>query len=227
MSFYVQELVALYSLHSDAGYAEWSKQYMRSQFDFLGIRSPVRKRLIKQFIKSHGLPVKEELKAIIETLWRRPEREYQYAAIEIVMFAKKNLSPEDMPWLVPLLMTKQWWDTIDLLSPQIMGYMFTAYPQLIPDYPDRWIDNADFWLQRSAILYQLNYKEKTDESRLFRYILQCAGSNEFFVQKAIGWALRQYARTSPEKVQAFVSTHPLKPLCQREALKHIGHLRSD
>jgi 3-methyladenine DNA glycosylase AlkD len=221
MNSYIQELINLYSLHSDIKYAESSKKYMRNQFDFLGIRAPIRRTLNKHFMEEHGLPLKAQLKDTILLLWNMPEREYQYVALDILRKTEKNLGPEDMPWLVSLLLKKSWWDTIDILSSRILGYLFLTYPELIPQYPEKWIKDDNFWLQRSAILYQLYYREKTDEDRLYRFILLRANSNEFFIQKAIGWVLRQYARTFPDRVKSFVLEHQLKPLSQREALKHI------
>ncbi|MFJ5621952.1 DNA alkylation repair protein [Peribacillus loiseleuriae] len=222
MNFPIHELEKLYAEHADAEYAKWSKKYMRNQFDFLGIRTPIRRKLTKQFLKENGLPPKNELETIILTLWEKPEREYQKAALDILEKIKKNLTPDDMPWLVSLLKNKSWWDTIDVLSPHIFGYMFLHDPKLIPLYPDQWIEDDYIWLQRSAILYQLYYKEHVDEKRLYDYILRQAHSNEFFVQKAIGWVLREYAKTNASSVQLFVSQNQLKPLSKREALKHLS-----
>lgn len=219
---YIQELVKIYSQHLDAKYAEWSKNYLRNQFNFLGIRTPIRRKLTKQFLKEHGLPPRKILKDVILTLWDMPEREYQKAALDILEEGKKNLVHGDMPWLVNLIISKSWWDTVDILSPHIMGHLFQTCPELIPQYADYWIESENIWLQRSAILYQLYYKAKMDEERLFHYILKRAGSDEFFIQKAIGWVLREYAKTNPVNVISFVSQHNLKPLSKREALKHFS-----
>jgi 3-methyladenine DNA glycosylase AlkD len=218
---YVDELVKLYTQHIDLDYANWSKNYLRNQFDFLGIRTPIRRKLMKQFFREFGVPTKENLKEIILTLWERSEREYQKAALDMLEKVKVDLTPEDMPWLSSLLVNNAWWDTVDVLSPHIMGFMFTAYPKLISQYSDQWILAENFWLQRSALLYQLYYKNRTDEKRLFQYILNRANSEEFFVQKAIGWVLREYAKTNPLVVKSFVSENDLKPLSRREALKNL------
>lgn len=222
MDFPIHALERLYNEHADADYAQWSIKYMRNQFDFLGIRTPIRRKLTKQFLKENGMPSKEELQTVILTLWEKPEREYQKAALDILENTKKNLTPADMPWLVSLLKSKSWWDTIDVLSPHIFGYMFLQYPELVSLYPDQWIDDDYIWLQRSAILYQLYYKENMNEKRLYDYILRQAPSDEFFVQKAIGWVLREYAKTNASSVQLFVSQNQLKPLSKREALKHLS-----
>ncbi|RHW32760.1 DNA alkylation repair protein [Lysinibacillus yapensis] len=219
---YIRELVHIYTKHADAEYAEWSKKYLRNQFDFLGIRAPIRRKLTNQYIKEHGLPSNGDLKDIIFCLWDLPEREYQQAALDILDKAKKGLTSSEMPWLSSLIVKKSWWETVDVLSPHIFGYMFLKNDELVPLYAEKWIEDENIWLQRAAILYQLKFKEKTNEERLFRYILRRANSDEFFVQKAIGWALREYAKTSPENVKNFVSQHRLKPLSEREALKHFS-----
>ncbi|PYF08396.1 DNA-7-methylguanine glycosylase [Ureibacillus chungkukjangi] len=218
---YVEELKKLYSEHIDPVYASWSENYMRNQFDFLGIRTPIRRKLTKQFLKEFGSPSKENLPDVIFALWELPEREYQKAALDILSQVKKTLIPEDMEWLSSLIENKSWWDTVDELSPQIMGHMFKAYPELLSQYADCWIKDENFWLQRTAILYQLKYKKGTDEDRLFQYILYRADSKEFFIQKAIGWALREYAKTNPLLVKEFVASNDLKPLSKREALKNL------
>lgn len=218
---YVEELVKLYTQHMDRDYAEWSENYLRNQFAFLGIRTPIRRKLTKQFFREYGVPTKENLKDIIFILWEQSEREYQKAALDILEKVKKELTPDDIPWLSSLLVKKSWWDTVDVLSPHIMGNLFTIYPELIAQYADQWIVDDNFWLQRSALLYQLYYKKRTDEKRLFQYILSRADSDEFFVQKAIGWVLREYAKTNPVAVRDFISFNDLKPLSRREALKNL------
>lgn len=218
---YTEELIKQYSQHIDLDYASWSKNYMRNQFEFLGIRTPIRRKLTKQFLKDYGIPTKENLPALIFTLWEHPEREYQKAALDILEQVKKTLIPDDMKWLSSLLINKSWWDTVDVISPNIMGHMFKSYPELIPQYADQWIMDDNFWLQRAALLFQLHYKNTTDEERLFQYILSRADSEEFFVQKAIGWVLREYAKTNPTGVKEFVTSNELKPLSKREALKNL------
>lgn len=218
---YLLPLIKLYDSHKDEEYAEWSKKYLRNQFEFLGIRAPIRRKLTSQFIKDNGLPNKDRLQAVIYFLWDMPEREFQKGALDLLEKSKKTLGPEDIPWLSKLIVKKSWWDTVDELAPHPIGSIFLAHPEIISSYADKWIEDENIWLQRTAIIYQLFYKDKTDVERLYRYILRRADSNEFFVQKAIGWALRQYAKTNPDAVMSFVSTHSLKPLSRREALKHF------
>lgn len=219
---YVQSLVEVYERHGDAEFAAWSERYFRHHFKFLGIRTPQRRKLTNQFIKEHGLPGKDELEAVISPLWNLPEREYQRAALDILQKMKRKLSAADMQWLVELVVEKSWWDTIDVLSPHIFGHLFSNDERLINQYAEEWIEDDNIWLQRTALLYQLFYKDKTDEGRLYRFILKQKDSDEFFVQKAIGWALREYSKTDPDSVEGFVDAHQLKQLSRREALKHIA-----
>lgn len=219
---YVQSLVEVYEQYSDPEFAAWSERYFKDHFKFLGIRTPQRRKMTNQFIKEHGLPQKGGLEAVISSLWSLPEREYQRAALDILQKMKRELSSADMQWLTGLVVTRSWWDTIDVLSPHIFGHLFSNDEKLIKQYAEDWIEDDNIWLQRTALLYQSFYKDKTDEGRLYRFILKQKDSDEFFVQKAIGWALREYSKTDPDSVERFVSKHQLKPLSRREALKHIA-----
>jgi 3-methyladenine DNA glycosylase AlkD len=105
-----------------------------------------------------------------------------------------------------------------------VGAILLKEKKAIADYPDRWIQDDYFWLQRSAILFQLKYKQKTDEEKLFQIINQRKDSKEFFIQKAIGWALREYSKTSPDAVVTFIKNNELAPLSQREGMKHVHTL---
>lgn len=207
--------------HADPEYAEGSWKYFRNQFDFLGIRTPILRKITKQYTKKNGMPSGEELKEVILLLWRQPEREYQRMALYILEEAEDNLTMQDVPWLTGLITTKSWWDSVDLLATKILGRLFSDNEAWSHRFTDQWIEDDNIWLQRTALLYQLHYKENTDQNRLFRYIRRRKESEEFFVQKAIGWALRQYARTAPKEVLTFIEQTDLKPLSKREALKHF------
>ncbi len=216
---YIANLKALLIQNADQDNAHKMKKYMKNHFEFLGIRSPELKALTKQFIQEYGLPEKEIFKQTIDELWRLPEREFQYAALTLLNKKKKELSKEDIPFLEKLVTMKSWWDTIDSISPNLFGSVFNENPELIKKYTKKWVSSDNIWLQRSAILFQLKYKEKTDTAVLFDCITALADSKEFFVRKAIGWALREYSKTDAETVIQFVKAHNLSPLSEREALK--------
>lgn len=118
-----------------------------------------------------------------------------------------------MEWLIS---TKSWWDTVDAIAPKPVGKIAASYPEVIEETLDGWAVHENMWLRRAAILFQLKYKEKTDDALLYRYILKNADSKEFFIQKAIGWALREYSKTNPASVKEFIENHKLAPLSVRE-----------
>ena len=121
-----------------------------------------------------------------------------------------------------LIVTKSWWDTVDSLAGGTVGIHFLRFPEVREQYLARWRASKNFWLRRTTILFQLGYEQNTDFDLLCDIIRENLGSNEFFINKAIGWALRQYARTDPKAVKKFVNaTKELNPLSRREAMKHL------
>lgn len=197
------------------------KKYMKNHFEFLGIKTPERRMICKDFFLQYGLPSKENLHEIILALWQEPAREYQYFAMELLNKCKKDFEAETINVLEQLITQKSWWDTVDLLASHSVGHYFKKYPKAIPSITAKFMESNNLWLQRTCILFQLGYKKDTDEALLYEYIRICADSKEFFLQKAIGWALRQYARTNAQSVLKFVEETSLKPLSRREALKHF------
>ncbi|WP_211653751.1 DNA alkylation repair protein [Planococcus alpniumensis] len=195
--------------------------YMKHHFPFLGIQKPLRTALMKEQLSAYLLPEKAQLKSIVQALYAMPEREYHYAAIELLEKAKKELAQEDLPFLRLLIESNSWWDTVDAIAPKLAGHIVlldrkTTAPILI-----EWAHAENLWTQRAAILHQLKFKQQTDREMLGSIISLHAESREFFIQKSIGWALREYAKTDPIWVLDFVSTHTLQPLSRREALKHM------
>ncbi len=214
--------VQLFRENKDPSIAIGMKKYMRDQFPFLGIKSPLRSMTIKELWRDYPLRNRSELLDFVEGCWTLPEREFQYAAMEALWKYRKLLLEKDLALLTRLITNKSWWDSVDFLAGKMGSYFFLRFPECLVNGPDQWVVSNHMWLNRSAILFQLNHKEKTDEKRLFSFIDQHRHSDEFFIQKAIGWALRQYGKTAPEKVRSFVAKANLKPLSRREALKHIG-----
>ncbi|WP_028547499.1 DNA alkylation repair protein [Paenibacillus sp. UNC451MF] len=221
MENYTKDLIELLSNNRNAEEAVPMKQYMRNQFEFLGIRRPKREELLKAWLKRNGLLSKEQLPDVLTSLWNMPEREYQYTALELLEKMKKKLDKDHIDLLEWLILHKSWWDTVDGIAPNAVGYLFQNHPELIGSYAEQWIESDNMWLQRSAILYQLKYKSKTNERLLFDYVLRRAESEQFFIQKAIGWALREYSKTNPQAVKQFIEGHELKPLSRREGLKQL------
>jgi 3-methyladenine DNA glycosylase AlkD len=198
------------------------EKYMKNKFTFFGIKTPERKLIYKDFLLQMGYPKVEELENIVLELWQQPEREYQYFAMELVEKFSKKPTENYILLLEKLIVQKSWWDTVDLLASHSVANYFRFYPQTIPEITEKWIESENIWLQRTCLLFQLFYRKQTNTILLLDYIRMLADSKEFFIQKAIGWALRQYARTDANTVKQFVEKTPLKPLSRREALKHIG-----
>lgn len=194
------------------------RAYMRDQFPFLGIQSPQLKVLIKAF-----RPNVAELKPTVLALWKLPEREYQYVACALLRKYAGLCDASFIDAARHLITTKSWWDTVDTLASHTVGPLVRAHPELV-QVMDEWIDDYNIWLARTALLHQLGYKLDTDSERLFRYCLRRADHPDFFMRKAIGWALRQYAWVEPAAVRAFVEANEgaLSPLSKREALKNVG-----
>jgi 3-methyladenine DNA glycosylase AlkD len=143
-------------------------------------------------------------------------------AVNLLGRLNKQLPPEFVDTMEYLITTKSWWDTVDSIAGGTVGVHFRRYPVIKNKYLARWRKSEDFWLRRTAILFQLNYKNETDFDLLCEIIRENLGSKEFFINKAIGWALRQYARTDPKAVKNFVKvTKELNPLSRREAMKHL------
>jgi 3-methyladenine DNA glycosylase AlkD len=218
---YAKSIQARLAQHADPVQAGPMKRYMRDQFEYLGIKTPQMGGLLKAHFAKHGLPAVEELDRIVRELWVLPEREYQYVANGLIGKMEKQLPAEFIETFEYLLVTKSWWDTVDTLAGGPLGVYFKRYPKVKKTYLAKWRKSENFWLRRACILFQLNYKQDTDFGLLREIICENLGSKEFFINKAIGWSLRQYTRIDPQGVRDFVAATPLHPLSAREALKWL------
>jgi 3-methyladenine DNA glycosylase AlkD len=218
MSFVGAIKDAFYALENPEN-AHWMRQYMRNKYLFIGIKKPEQALVFKDIYKKFGKA--EDWYEVSSELFAMPEREFQYVAMAYLLKAKNSWDSR-----VPLLVHRwvdenSWWDVVDVLGPKVLGLYFQRYPQERSEWISLWIKSPNFWHQRLCILFQLDYKKQTDVTLLSTIILSLNTSKEFFIQKAIGWSLRQYARTDQEWVLDFVDNHPLMPLSKREALKHF------
>ena len=218
----VRELRAALAAAGDAERAAAMGRYMRDQFAFFGVPTPQRRAITKQVLAPLAAPSPTDLEEIGPLAWRVDEREMQYAAVDVLSRHVALARPELLDVVRSLVITKSWWDTVDALAASVVGPLVRENPDLV-DTLDEWIAGDELWLARTAILHQLSYKGDTDADRLFRYSLAWASCPDFFARKAIGWALRQYARTDPDAVGAFVADYRdvLSPLTVREASKHL------
>jgi 3-methyladenine DNA glycosylase AlkD len=221
MHAYVSLLKTLFEENADPSLAPAMAAYMRNQFSYLGIKIPQSADLQKRFYTEHGLPALDDLDPVLRDLWALPEREYQYVAMSLLGKFEKKLPAEFIQTLEDLLVSKSWWDTVDSLAAGTVGTHFQRYPTVRNEYLARWRISENFWLRRTSILFQLGYKKNTDFPLLCGIIRENLGSKEFFINKAIGWALRQYSRVDGQAVRDFVAQTPLQPLSAREALKWL------
>lgn len=196
--------------------------YLKNKFELYGIRSPELKALSKTFILENDKPSYSEAISIVKALWQLPQREHHHFAMRLLEKYKKNWDKDFILVVEHLLINQSWWDTVDWIASHLAGGYFNKFPDRILPVCDKWNASENMWLIRTSILFQLGYRNKVNESHLYRFIKPHLDSNEFFIQKAIGWALRNYARHESASVLNFVNSNLLKPLSRREALKHIG-----
>lgn len=218
---YVASLKTLFEQNADAAQAAPMKKYMRDQFEYLGIKTPKNMALQKEFYQEHGFPELSDLDEILRDLWALPEREFQYIAMGLLGKFEKKLPAGFIDIIEYLIITKSWWDTVDTIASHTIGTHFRRFPKIRDRYLKKWRKSKNIWLRRTAILFQLGYKQETDFELLTEIVCENLGSNEFFINKAIGWALRQYAYTDPKAVTKFVQSTALHPLSRREAMKHL------
>jgi len=192
--------------------------YLRNQFPCLGITLPKLRALLRELPRTEP----DEALAWAQACWQLPEREYQYAGLFALQAAARKLPPICLPDLEELITTKSWWDTVDGLATGVVGPLVLVHPELGSEM-DRWAGSDNTWLARTAILHQERWKERTEAGRLFGYCELRAGDREFFIRKAIGWALRSYAAADPAAVERFVAEHrdTLSGLSQREAMRGV------
>jgi 3-methyladenine DNA glycosylase AlkD len=198
------------------------RAYMRDQFPYAGVPAPALRALEREVFAGLPPPSAGDLRDFALRCWSRDEREYQYVAVDYLRKHVRRADAEFIEVARTLLTTRPWWDTVDALATRFVGDLVRLHPPLTATM-DAWSRDPDKWLVRTAILHQLHYGPSTDPGRLFDYCAHQAGHPDFFVRKAIGWALRHYARTAPEAVQTFVEVHAsrLSALSVREATKHL------
>jgi 3-methyladenine DNA glycosylase AlkD len=223
----LDRLTRTYEAARDPAKAQSMVAYMRHQFAFLGITA-AEQRVLSRAVLSRavldgaGRPAEVDLGDVARACWRRDEREYQYFAVRLLRRYVGVCDPGFLDVVRPLITTKPWWDTVDELAAHVVGPLVAAHPDLVATM-DAWSADPDKWLVRTAILHQVRYGDATESERLFRYCAAQAGHRDFFVRKAIGWALREHAKVAPDAVRAFVAEHAadLSGLSRREALRSI------
>jgi 3-methyladenine DNA glycosylase AlkD len=201
------------------------RAYMRDQFEYLGVSTPDHRAAVAPLIKGFSPADGEELRMAAEGLWRMREREYQYVATGLLGRHHAILTLDDLPWLLGLVQQKSWWDTVDSLVKAI-GPVVRRAGTRGERAMDAAVRHENFWVRRIAMLHQLGLRDEVDTKRLFRYAELLAAEKEFFIRKAIGWALRDYAWHNWRAVEKFLNSSParLSGLTVREARKNFAAL---
>ncbi|UCS95731.1 DNA alkylation repair protein [Echinicola marina] len=223
MDAYIRTLEDEFRLHANTIVAKGQKAYMKNNFDFFGLKTPLRRKIQQPFLMKSNLPPKDKLPELVEILWNKPERDFQLFAQELAYKYVKKLEPQDIDLFEYMVKNKSWWDTVDFIAVKLIGTYFEQFPQNRKKYVDKWLASDHLWLQRSTLLFQLNYKKNLDTNLLVHTIKPLLGSKEFFINKAIGWILRQYSKTNPNWVMDFVEKTSLSKLSKKEALRLINN----
>lgn len=228
----VETFIQTLHQHKNLEKIEGMENYMRNKFSFLGIQSVQRRELAREFMNALRKEVRSKFstespsKSVIDwetvfKLWKQPEREFQLTAVDYLRSVEQYVVLDDLEPLREIIVTKSWWDTIDALS-KVVGTLVLKEPKLV-DTMIEWSLSDNLWIRRISILHQLSLKAQTNEALLREIILNTIESDEFFIQKAIGWILREYAKTNEQWVLHFTEEFKdeLSPLSYREALKNI------
>ncbi len=218
---YLTSIKKIYAANANATIAKGAKAYLLNQFEFYGIKTPLRRQICKAFYKANPIKDHNELSTLIKECFAEPQRELHYFAIELLGHHKKLWSKKNLPLIEWMITHNSWWDSVDSTNTHAIGKYFLQFPEAIEPVTSKWNQSTNKWLQRMSILFQLMYKEKTNTTLLTDYIEHTQLEEDFFIRKAIGWALRSYANTDTKWVVKFVKAHPqLSNLSKREALKH-------
>jgi 3-methyladenine DNA glycosylase AlkD len=195
--------------------------YLKTDMPFYGVKTPPRRVMVRDLGKAFLPATQADYDKKIKALWALPHREEKYLAIGLARRWKAFIQPEAMPLYEKMIREGGWWDLVDDIAKNLVGKLVWDHPKTFWPLMEKWIHDDDLWIRRTAVLCQLAFKERTEKERLFDFCLDRAHEKDFFMRKAIGWALRQYSYADPKAVRAFVQKHEkkLSPLSRKEALK--------
>jgi 3-methyladenine DNA glycosylase AlkD len=219
---FIPKLETAFKEKADPENAFAMEKYMRNHFMFFGIKTEQRRQIFKDIWKEYKNEIGDNPREIAIALYSQSQRELHYCAIEILIKQLNgNYKKEDIEFIEKLIITNSWWDSVDTIAKYILGEYLLEFPSATERVIERFSNSENLWLNRSAILFQLGYKQKTNFAILQSLCEKHKNSTEFFIQKAIGWALREYAKSNPQAVQKYVANTNLKPLSTKEALRNI------
>lgn len=219
---FISQLEAAFNQNKNEENAFQMKKYMKDLFSFYGIKTTERRAIFHDLLKSNKQEISEDYREIALTLIKKEYRELHYCGIEILIKnLKKNYRKDDIKLIETFLITNSWWDSVDTISKYLLGQYLIEFPNETEKVIERFSNSENRWLNRSAIIFQLGYKKNTNYELLFSECVKHSQSKEFFIQKAIGWALREYGSVNPGLVLNFVNNTDLKPLSRKEAIRKL------
>jgi 3-methyladenine DNA glycosylase AlkD len=209
--------------HADAAAAPDMARYMKTSMPFYGVKTPDREPIVRELAERWPPQTAKDYRDLILGLWAQPHREEKYLAISLAQRHRRFITPTALPLYKRLIVEGAWWDLVDGVAGNLVGTVLLEHRDRTTPLLRKWLGDDDLWLRRTAIISQLTHKAATDAAFLFECCAARAHETEFFIRKAIGWALRQYARTDPAAVRHFVTQHgdALSGLSRREAVKHL------
>ena len=220
----VAELRSLFLVHSNPEKAIEMENYMKNNFPFMGLQAPIRRTIQKQWINSNkSLSIDQKWELIFE-LWRQPEREFQLTAVDwLIQWNKKDWVLDDHKNLEHLIVTKSWWDTVDLIASNCVANFIALFYKTDHSLLYSWGKSNNIWLQRTCLLFQLKYKSNVNIPLLTEFISDFHSNKDFFIQKAIGWSLRELSKIYPNQTKEIIAKYAIEGLAKREALKWISN----
>lgn len=197
--------------------------YLKTDMPFYGVPNPEWKKVYREMRRRFPISSRAGYVAAVKALWAQPHREEKYCAIRLAADHRHYVTIGSVPLYRRMIEEGAWWDFVDDIAIRLIGMVLLDDRERMCPQLDRWIDDPHMWIRRAAIISQIKHKDRTDQDQLFTYCLRRSGEKEFFIRKAIGWALREYARTEPDRVLEFALKHRdrLSGLSFREATKHL------
>lgn len=220
MKAHIGEMFNMFDARRDDASATKMTAYLLNQFPHFGIKTKPRRLLAHEHNKGFDLNQAEFL-AFAKVCYAYPEREMHHYCLDTLQSFKKKFTQETITLSEYLIMHNSWWDTVDTVNSKISAVIFARDRKLQQETVLRWKDADNMWLRRSAIIAQIKFRSDTDTDLLSQAIESNLGSDEFFINKAIGWALREYGDVNPEWVLRYVKKIELHPLSHREAIRKI------
>lgn len=213
------DIFALYYEARNQEKAEKMAAYMKRKFPFLGLPKPEREALSRKFLKEKKREANIDW-AFVWQSYTMPEREFHYLALSYLLAVKNRLTAGDLPQLQKLIVSNAWWDSVDTID-ALVGEIYLKDPAETEKMIRQWLENDSIWLKRVSIDFQLRFKDKTNTALLKEAIQKNTDTGEFFVDKAIGWSLREYSKVNPDWVRQFLAENELSALSKKEASKYL------